>query len=111
MKRLLPINRVRKRNILFILVIILFIGSYARHRYLTGEITVSGTLQDKEMDETSGIAASGIFKDKYYIHNDSGDTSRFFMISPDGKLYHTIYYQWDNDPYFDCEDIAVGPGP
>jgi hypothetical protein len=106
-----PHNRIRKRNIVLIIVIIVFCGSYARHRYLSHEIIITGRLQDRAMDEASGIAASGLFKDMYYIHNDSGDTSRFFMISPDGKLHHTIYYQNANIENLDCEDIAVGPDP
>ncbi len=107
----LPQSRIRKRNLVIIIVVIIFLGSYARHKYLAKEIIVIGRLQDRAMDEISGIAASGIFKDMYYVHNDSGDTSRFFMISPDGKLHHTIYYKWDSNNYNDCEDIAVGPGP
>ena len=107
----LPKSRIRKRNILLIVVMVLFAGSYARHKYLSKQITISGLLSDKAMSETSGIAASGLFKDRFYVHNDSGDESRFFMISPDGKLHHTLYY--DNNPidFSDCEDIAVGPGP
>lgn len=94
----LPKNRIRKRNLIIIIVAIIFLGSYARHKYLSHRIIVIGRLQDKAMDEISGIAASGIFKGMYYVHNDSGDTSRFFMISPDGKLHHTIYYQGINLP-------------
>jgi hypothetical protein len=105
----LPKSRIRKRNILLIVVLVLFGGSYARHKYLTGQITVSGRLLDRAMSETSGITASGIFKDMFYVHNDSGDESRFFMISPDGKLHHTLKYDGNNPS--DCEDIAVGPGP
>ncbi|MEO8948495.1 MAG: hypothetical protein ABI308_08805, partial [Mucilaginibacter sp.] len=75
------------------------------------QIIITGRLQDRALDETSGIAASGLFKDMYYVHNDSGDTSRFFMITPDGKLHHTIYYAGVNMGQLDCEDIAVGPGP
>ena len=104
----LPKSRIRKRNILLIVVILLFGGSYVRHKYLVGQITVSGRLLDKVMGETSGIAASGIFKDMFYVHNDSGDESRFFMISPDGKLHHILKYNSSPD---DCEDITVGPGP
>jgi hypothetical protein len=67
------------------------------------------------MDEISGIAASGINHDLYYVHNDSGDTSRFFAINPDGKLKSTIYFKGDPKEkhwgVHDCEDIAVGPGP
>ena len=105
----LPKSRIRKRNILLIVVLVLFGGSYARHKYLISQITVSGRLMDRAMGETSGIAASGIFKDMFYVHNDSGDESRFFMITPDGKLHHTFKYNGNN--FSDCEDIAVGPGP
>jgi hypothetical protein len=45
------------------------------------------------------------------VHNDSGDESRFFMISADGKLNHTLNYNGNFNAYSDCEDIAVGPGP
>jgi len=78
------------------------------------QITIAGHLQDKEMNEISGISASGIAKDIYYVHNDSGDTSRFFSISPDGKLISTIYFKGAPEApqgVYDCEDIAVGPGP
>ncbi len=106
--------RLKKRNILIVIIVVLFGASYARHRYEAKEITISGQLRDKEMDEISGIAASGVFKDIYYIHNDSGDTSRFFAITPDGTLKTTIYYKGDptvKQAVVDCEDIAVGPGP
>ena len=106
----LPKSRIRKRNILLIVVLVLFGGSYVRHKYLTGQITVSGRLLNKAMNETSGIASSDIFKDMFYVHNDSGDESRFFMISPDGTLHHIFKYNGNNSDD-DCEDIAVGPGP
>ncbi len=104
----------KKANILIPIIFLLFIGAYARHGYIIHQIVLSGTLQDKEMNEISGIAASGIAKDTYYVHNDSGDTSRFFAISPEGKLLSTIYYKGTPaapQGVFDCEDIAVGPGP
>lgn len=108
-------SRKKRLNILIPIVIILFWGAYARHKYIDGESVVTGRLQDREMDEISGIAASGINKNVYYVENDSGDTSRFFAISRDGKLYTTIYYKGDpkNEPQGvdDCEDIATGPGP
>ncbi len=66
------------------------------------------------MNEISGIAASGINDNLYYVHNDSGDTSRFFAITPNGQLKSTIYFKGDAKESYgvkDCEDIAVGPGP
>ena len=66
------------------------------------------TLQDAELKETSGIASSRINKNILYVHNDSGDTSRFFAISSNGQLKETFYFK---GAAIDCEDIAVGPGP
>ncbi len=72
------------------------------------------TLKDPEMDEISGIASSHTNKNILYVHNDSGDTSRFFAISPNGQLKETFYFKADpKNPaanVIDCEDIAVGPG-
>lgn len=73
------------------------------------------TLQGDEMDEISGIAASRINKNIFYVHNDSGDTSRFFAIDPEGQLKETFYFEANpankNENVIDCEDIDVGPGP
>ena len=89
-------------------------GAYGRHRRLNQETNIVGRLQTRAMDEISGIAASGLNNNIYYIHNDSGDTSRFFAIKPDGELKSTIYFKGDEKEKLgvkDCEDIAVGPGP
>ncbi|MEO6976939.1 MAG: hypothetical protein ABI113_01130, partial [Mucilaginibacter sp.] len=83
-------SRSAKIRIIVPLVIVLFVGAYGRHRQLTRETDVAGKLDSKQMGEISGIAASGISNDIYYVHNDSGDTSRFFAITPDGKLKSTI---------------------
>ena len=106
-------SRRKKLKILIPLIMLLFLGSYARHRLLYVN-NISGTLNSKQMDEISGIAASSINPDTYYVHNDSGDTSRFFSIDSKGKLKTTIYFNGDKKKRFgvqDCEDIAVGPGP
>lgn len=76
--------------------------------------TVS-TLQDSRLNETSGIAASIAHPGILYVHNDSGDTSRFFAITPDGKLSAIFYFNGDPSlrrlGVIDCEDIAVSGGP
>jgi hypothetical protein len=107
-------SRRKKLNILLPLIIVMFFGAYARHKYVQKEYDITGTLQTRHLDEISGIAASGINEDMYYIHNDSGDTSRFFAIKPTGKIISTIYFKGDPKEVLgvhDCEDIAVGPGP
>ncbi|OOQ60189.1 hypothetical protein [Mucilaginibacter pedocola] len=106
-------SRRRKLNILIPVVVLMFVGAYAKHRLIDRKEQPEGRLQDKEMDETSGITASTLNNGIYYVHNDSGDTSRFFAITPDGKLRTTIYYQGHKQHLgaLDVEDIAVGPGP
>lgn len=107
-------NRRKRLYIILPTIIMMFCFAYARHKYVQKEYDITGSLQTKDLDEVSGIAASGINKDMYYIHNDSGDTSRFFAINPSGKINSIIYF--NGDPKLrmgvrDCEDIAVGPGP
>lgn len=78
---------------------------------LTVKIVVAqnqNTLKDTALKEVSGIAASRINKNILYVHNDSGDTSRFFAIDPSGNLKATFYFKAN---VVDCEDIAVGWGP
>lgn len=106
-------SRRKKLRILIPVVILLFLAAYAKHRFIDGKFPVSGSLQSRDADEISGITASVINKDIYYVHNDSGDTSRFFAIKPSGELVSTINYSWGKRTVDeeDCEDIATGPGP
>jgi hypothetical protein len=104
----------KRIRIIIPIVIILFLGAYGRHKYLSRETNITGLLQRKDMDEISGIAASGINENLYYVHNDSGDTSRFFAMLPSGEVKSIIYFNGDPRERYgvnDCEDIAVGPGP
>jgi len=96
------------------LVIILMLSVAYTYNKLKRNKEISGFLQSPETKEVSGIAASGIFDNLYYIHNDSGDTSRFFAITPKGNLVSTFYFQKEKETpakQLDCEDIAVGKGP
>jgi hypothetical protein len=103
----------RKRVLLPAFIVLMLIAAYAQ-KVLKDKETITGYIKGNVMDETSGIAASGVNKGIYYIHNDSGDTSRFFAINPEGKLKATYYFKGEAvEPLGvrDCEDIAVGPGP
>jgi hypothetical protein len=106
---------VKKKWILILFVILVALtAGYIFYKIKSRKKEISGFLQSPETKETSGIAASGIFSNIYYIHNDSGDTSRFFAITPKGKLVSTLYFKRDqnNPPWqLDCEDISVGKGP
>jgi len=108
-------SRTKKIKLLVPIVFVMFLCAYARHRHVNQQSNIVGRLQTKAMDEISGIAASSINPNLYYVHNDSGDTSRFFAILPSGELKSTIYFKGDPKEVkygvHDCEDIAVGPGP
>jgi hypothetical protein len=107
-------SRSKKIKIILPIVVILFLGAFAEHRYTQHKLDITGRLQNKQMDEISGISASGIHNGIYYVHNDSGDTSRFFAITPQGNIKSVIYYKGDpKEPLGarDVEDIAVGIGP
>lgn len=75
---------------------------------------IMGKLSASELNEVSGMAASQLQKDVLYVHNDSGDSSRFFAISTSGKLLTTYFFKGiykGRLSVLDCEDIATGPGP
>jgi len=108
-------SRARKIQLLVPIVFVVFVCAYARHKRTDTVRNIVGHLQSKAMNEISGIAASGINFSLYYVHNDSGDTSRFFAIAPSGQVKSTIYFNGNPKErkygVEDCEDIAVGPGP
>lgn len=68
-----------------------------------------GEIQNSDIKEASGIAASYINKGVLYTHNDSGDENRFFAFDKNGN--HIGIYHLEGVVNRDWEDIAVGPGP
>jgi hypothetical protein len=107
-------SRRKKIRILLPIVIVVFWAAYAEHKIVQREAVNVGRMQNKVMDEISGIAASGIHNNILYVHNDSGDSSRFFAITPQGDLRAVIRFPGDPKEklgILDAEDIAVGPGP
>jgi hypothetical protein len=69
----------------------------------------TGTIECKEINEASGIAASRKNAGVLWVHNDSGDTARVFALTTTGR--HLGTYNLSGVSVIDCEDIAVGPGP
>jgi len=74
-----------------------------------GSLTVAdgGTVTAPDITEASGIAASRRNPGVWWVHNDSGDTARFFAVSATGELLATEVL--DGATAIDWEDIAVGP--
>ena len=66
-------------------------------------------LTDPAILEASGIVASLSLPGVYYIHNDSGDTARFFAVGSDGVTLAT--FDLAGVTAVDVEDIARGPCP
>jgi len=71
--------------------------------------TTIGLLPDS-LNEISGLALSSQKRAFTYVHNDSGDKSRFFAIDSNAQLVTTIYFEGaeNNGNVRDCEDIAAG---
>lgn len=69
-----------------------------------------GRIQDAELDEISGVVESRKNPQVLFVHNDSGESPRFFAIDRQGRLLATL--RLSNVPLvLDAEDIALGPAP
>ena len=66
---------------------------------------VVGTINSKEIEEGSGIAASRCTSNVLWTHNDSGDAAYLFAISTTGELLGT--WRIPNAENNDWEDIAT----
>lgn len=63
-----------------------------------------GNLEDADITESSGIAASKCQPDVYWTHNDSGDDAFLFAIGPKGEKLGT--WRVPSATNYDWEDIA-----
>jgi hypothetical protein len=66
-------------------------------------------IDSPEIIEASGIAESRRDNDIVFVHNDSGDTARFFAVDRTGRLLAT--FSLTGTTAIDWEDMAIGPGP
>lgn len=66
-----------------------------------------GMVENAELDELSGLAASLRHADVLYAHNDSGDSSRIFALSSAGA--HLATYELEDARNDDWEDVARSP--
>lgn len=76
---------------------------------LFGQRIDGGEVSSGHLDEISGIAASRRHLGFFWVHNDSGDTNRVYLLDESGNLYGEILLAGCSAR--DWEDIAVGPGP
>ena len=68
-----------------------------------------GTISNFGLDEVSGIADGRANSDVFWIHNDSGDTARFYAIDHQGLLQGLFLLSGVSA--VDWEDIAIGAKP
>jgi hypothetical protein len=68
---------------------------------------LAGKLENEEVDEVSGLAASRLDPDLYWVHNDSGDGPRLFAMTSQGE--HVAELGVVGAEAEDWEDIAAGP--
>ncbi|MCF8346909.1 MAG: T9SS type A sorting domain-containing protein [Bacteroidales bacterium] len=74
-------------------------------------IALAEIQDERTLDEISGMAASVKNPGYYWVHNDSGDEARIFLINTEGEIISTVNIDTDYTDNRDWEDIAVGPGP
>ena len=65
----------------------------------------TGKLENKDIDEASGLIASRSHQNLFWTHNDSGDISRIFAITQSGE--HVAELRIKNAFFRDLEDIAT----
>lgn len=69
---------------------------------------VLGELEDKDIDEASGLAASRKYPGVLWTHND-GDDQKLYALDVNGKVL--AEFKVKGAKAFDWEDMAIGPGP
>jgi hypothetical protein len=72
--------------------------------------TEIGRIQDEQLDEVSGVAESTRNPAVLFVHNDSGDSPRFFAVNRRGELLAELALP-SVPKLLDAEDIAIGRGP
>ncbi len=70
---------------------------------------VAGSLENKLIDEASGLVASTSFPGYLWTHNDSGDEARFFLTNSTG--IHVSEIKINGALNRDWEDITSGTDP
>ena len=73
------------------------------------EPRLAGTIEDPEVTESSGLAASRTRPGYLWTHNDSGDRPFVYCLTGKGRSCGT--WELAGAEAFDWEDMAVGPGP
>jgi hypothetical protein len=93
---------------LAMMLMLLYLYSHASNPQFSNRLTL-GFIENPDIDEASGLAASRKNKGVLWTHNDSGNRNSIFALNLRGQ--NLGEYQIGFIPNRDWEDIAVGPGP
>ncbi len=66
-----------------------------------------GVVSSDRLAEISGLAPSGIYKDCFWVHNDSATSAHIYLINLSGELIAAVLLPVENR---DWEAIALGDG-
>lgn len=66
-----------------------------------------GRVAAAALNELSGVVESRLRRGVFFVHNDSGDSARFFAVNEGGALL--AEYRLRGAPSVDWEDVAAGP--
>ncbi|MFZ1290955.1 MAG: T9SS type A sorting domain-containing protein [Melioribacteraceae bacterium] len=99
-----------QRKIIFYICLFSFVQIFSQNNPPTfGERENFGLVENDEIDEASGIAASYKNPGVIWTHNDSGDKNRIFALDTNGNNLGEYFLSGIENR--DWEDIAVGLGP
>lgn len=68
-----------------------------------------GLVENEALNEASGIVVSRSNPSALWVHNDSGDSPRIFLVGDSGQDFGQFLLK--GIQHRDWEDIAIGPGP
>jgi len=77
---------------------------FSREAVQYGEPRELCTIKDDRINESSGLAASILYKDAFWTHNDSGDSARIFLFNKSGDTLAVVNIKGTRA--VDWEDIA-----
>lgn len=76
------------------------------------DISQVAVVDDERITESSGLAASYLYPDCVWVHNDSGDKPRLFLVGDDGKTKAVVKIDdADNVDWEDMCSFKIGDQP
>ncbi|TYP97700.1 hypothetical protein BC792_102122 [Sphingobacterium allocomposti] len=91
-------------RLLFIIFMLAWAATLFSQRYHVDR-TAIGKLKDSRLSELSGIIGASFDSTLFWVHNDSGDSARIFLVDANARL-KAVYYL-EGVHIVDTEDITM----